>query len=158
MDIPETDAEELVQDVLMKVHSNLGKFRRDGRAKLTTWIFQIAENHAVDFHRARHEEFQELPENYEPVRWHGQFAGRNTDLLEWLVEELAKVSPENRQILLWHAQDFSFAEIGRWLGLEEGTARVRNFRATKKLEVAGKQVPTLMSSIGQDIPESEGRA
>ena len=139
MQIPNKDAEELVQDVLLKVHSKVGMFANDGSAKLTTWIFQIAQNRAIDFLRASHEEYDELPENFEPVPWHRHFAGRNSDLLAWLADELAGISAENQQILLWRAQDFSFAEIAGWLGLKEATARVRYFRSMKKLEMAGNR-------------------
>ena len=45
----ETDAEELAQDVLMKVYAKVGTFHRSGKAMLTTWIFQIAGNRAIDF-------------------------------------------------------------------------------------------------------------
>lgn len=136
MGVAEMDAEELVQDTLLKVHTNVGTFHRDGRAKLTTWVFRIAQNCAIDFHRVHREKLQELPEGLEPVRWHVRFAGHNSEHLTWLGQELPKFSAEDQQILLWHAHKFSFGKIGDWLGLKEATARVRHFRAMKKLKTA----------------------
>ena len=38
------EAEDLTQDVFLKVHNGLSKF--DGRSKLSTWIYRIATNTA----------------------------------------------------------------------------------------------------------------
>jgi RNA polymerase sigma factor (sigma-70 family) len=153
--VPELDAEELVQDVLMKVYFSVGKFRRDGRAELTTWMFQIAENRAVDFHRVRREVHQELTESDLPVRWSGQFAGRNTAWLEWLGGELAELPAESQRILFWRANDFSYAEIAGWLGVKVNTARTRHFRAKAKIELAANTAGMLGVGAEQDIREPE---
>jgi RNA polymerase sigma factor (sigma-70 family) len=142
--VPEPDAEELVQNVLMKVYYRVGTFCDDGRAKLTTWIFEIAKNCAIDFHHVRREELESLTltEKEEialPVLRDEHFAGRNRELLEWLKGELSKLSAENQDIQLWRAQGFTYAEIGAWLGITEGAARVRHTRATKKLMAAHKR-------------------
>ncbi|MGA2988150.1 MAG: RNA polymerase sigma factor [Terriglobia bacterium] len=154
--VPKLDAEELVQDVLMKVHSKAGTFHRDGRAQLTTWIFHIAQNEAFDFHKVAREELLELQENDEPAEWHGPFAGRNAPLLAWLRDELEKLSAEDQQVLLWRAQDFSYADIARWLGIKKGTARVRYLRAKKKLGVPDNQPELLEVTGGYEMPESGG--
>ena len=51
MNVPEADAEEIASDVLLAVSSHVHTFQHGGRAKLTTWIFEIAKNKATDFHR-----------------------------------------------------------------------------------------------------------
>jgi RNA polymerase sigma-70 factor (ECF subfamily) len=43
-------AEDLVQETFLRVHRNLHRYR--GRAALRTWIFSIARNLCVDYHRA----------------------------------------------------------------------------------------------------------
>ncbi len=154
--VPEPDAEELALDVLMKVHTNVSKFRRDGRAELTTWIFHIAHNHAIDFHRLASEKQKERTENQPPVHWDGPCAGRNTALLDWLKDGLAKLPADDQQVLIWRAQDFSYAEIAGWLGIKEGTARVRYLRAKKKLSIPGDQTELVALTTGQEMPESGG--
>jgi RNA polymerase sigma factor (sigma-70 family) len=154
MEVPELDAEELAQDVLLKMHSKVGTFQRDGRANLTTWIFQIALNLAKDFHEAQIEKLLELNENDPPVQWDGEFAGRNSAFLAWLKDELEKFSADDVQLLLWRAQDFTYAEIGGWLGVKKVTARVRHCRAKKKLDAARDQLLTVQAATEQDIPES----
>jgi RNA polymerase sigma factor (sigma-70 family) len=154
--VPEPGTEELAQDVLMKVHSKVGTFRRDGRAELTTWIFQIAENLAIDFHRVASENRKVQKENERPEHWDGPFAGRNSAYLEWLKDGLEKLHADDQHILLWRAQDFSYAEIGQWLGIKVGTARVRYLRAKKKLGVPDNQEELLGATVGDEMPESGG--
>lgn len=154
MNVPELDAEECTQDVLFKVHLKLATFCNDGRSRLTTWIFQIAKNCAIDFHRVSRPEQEEFTENDLPVPWHGQYAGRNAALLAELMEGLGTLSAEDQQILLWRAQDFTNADIGRWLGIKPDTIRVRYCRAKKKLGVSDDRRETLGVSIENDITES----
>ena len=137
--IQKPDAEELVQNALLKVHSHVGRFNPDGGARLTTWIFQVAVNCGIDFKRAserarRRHELLELNGNDQQVRWSGQFAGRNTPWLAWLSIELAKLKAEDQRILFWRVDDISYAEIGGRLGIKENTARTRHSRAMKKIK------------------------
>jgi len=154
--VPEPDAEELALDVLMKVYSKVGTFRRDGRAQLTTWIFHIAHNRAIDFHRQACQEREKRTENEPPVHWDGPFAGHNSAYLEWLKDALERLPADDQQVLLWRAQEFSYAEIAGWLGIKEGTARVRHLRAMKKLGVPDGQTELLELTVGQEMPVSEG--
>ena len=45
------DAEDITQDVFIKVYRSLARFRQD--AQLTSWIYRIAMNACID-HRRRH--------------------------------------------------------------------------------------------------------
>ena len=45
------DAEDIAQDVFIKVYRSLDKFRQD--AQLTSWLYRIAMNACID-HRRRH--------------------------------------------------------------------------------------------------------
>jgi RNA polymerase sigma-70 factor (ECF subfamily) len=144
MDIPEADAEELAPDVLMTVRNSVRDFQFSERARLTTWIFKIAKNRAIDYHRRSKPEFCELDDSV--VGSAGQKAGsytsRNPHLRGWLADELAGLSEQDRQILNWRALDYDFAQIGEWMGMAEGTARVRHKRALDKLKAAAeRQVP-----------------
>jgi RNA polymerase sigma-70 factor, ECF subfamily len=150
MDVPEPDAEEIAQDTFLKVHSSVRGYHNDGRAKLTTWIFAIARNSAIDFHRVSRPEQEQLMDDVQ-IPEDGKVAGRNESYLAWLRLELPKLSSEDRNILLWHAKDFSYAEIGIWLGIKEGTARVRHHRAMEKLGVAAQTLESGSLAIAQEI-------
>src|SRR5512147_1627213 len=54
--IGESDAEDLTQETFVKVHRSLGSFR--GASQLSTWIYRIATNTALD--KMRHPSFQRV--------------------------------------------------------------------------------------------------
>lgn len=135
MNIPEPTAEEVAADVLMAVHQRLHTFRFDGRGKLTTWIFEIAKNRAIDYHRLPKPQLEDLDistiggqhrESAPPERDDSQIA--------WIRAQLAQLSDQDQQILKWRALDFPFAQIGEWLDMNEGTVRVRHKRLLDKLK------------------------
>ena len=148
--ISEGDAEELASDVLMTVHAKVANFRHGGRAKLTTWIFEIAKNRAIDYHRASSSRDVELqPDIAQPLPDDdNRYAGRNRELLEWLLKELVGFSEEDQLLLKWRAIEVSYAQIGEWLGITEGTARARHKRTMDKLKVKAAEL-AVQKGIGQ---------
>ncbi|MGD9902435.1 MAG: RNA polymerase sigma factor [Vicinamibacterales bacterium] len=74
------DAEEVVQDVLMKVRDKIGAFRGD--AALSSWIYRITFNTAMSRLRAtRATRLHEVAE--EPVIGHDEVAARSFDPADW---------------------------------------------------------------------------
>jgi len=142
MEIPESNAEELAADVLMVVYEKIGTFQFGGRAKLTTWIFEIAKNKAIDYHRRSKPEYCGL--NEATVRREegvgAEYAGRNEQLLGWLRSELGGLSEQDQAILKWRALDIPFAEIAKWLEMTEGAVRVRHKRALDRLRATAERV------------------
>ena len=122
-------------DVLMTVHEKIGKFRHGGQAKLTTWIFTIAKNRAIDYHRVSRPEHLELTEEMSNPQGasKGAYAGRNQNKVNWLLKELKGLPDEDQLLLKWRALEIPYAQISEWLGIAEGTARVRHNRAMEKL-------------------------
>lgn len=125
----------------MAVHDKIGTFRCGGRAKLTTWIYEIAKNRAIDYHRASRSEPEQV-EFKEALgsgqREDGAYAGRNQESLKWLRKELAGLTEPDQWLLKWRAAGIPYAQIGEWLGMTEGTARVRHKRAMEKLLKAAR--------------------
>jgi RNA polymerase sigma factor (sigma-70 family) len=138
MSVPEPTAEELAADVLMTVHEKLPNFRFGSRAKLTTWIFEIAKNRAIDYHRVRRPAFEDVTGVALRANRDADLAPseREDALMQWLRAQLSQLSEGDQQILKWRALDFPFAEIAEWLEIPEGTARVRHKRALDKLKAA----------------------
>src|ERR1051326_551355 len=47
------DAEDVTLDAMVKVHKSITQFNPRGGAKLSTWVFRIARNTAIDFKRCQ---------------------------------------------------------------------------------------------------------
>ena len=140
MSIPETTAEEIAADTFLTVHQKVKTFRITGKGKLTTWIFEIAKNRAIDYHRAPKPKVQELGASTcisyedEPSDEVEETNGK----IRWIREQLAELSDRDRQILTWRALEFPFQQIGEWLGISEGSARVRHKRVLDRLKEQSK--------------------
>lgn len=133
MDLPEADSEEIASDVLFTVSRKIRSFKCGERAKLTTWIFEIAKNRAIDFHRKIRVELVEYDDDTANGDKRESFAGRNDTMLAWLQGELQHFSDQDQQLLLWRAREIEYATIAEWLGITEGAARTRHTRAQAKL-------------------------
>ncbi len=153
MGISESDVGDVYVDVLMKVHGKIGTFTTGGSAKLTTWIYRIARNVAIDCHRRSKKNKTSIEFDEDAARHSkgtdGPCAGRNAEMLKWLDRELVKLPEQDQALLKWRAMDFSYAEIGEWLGLNEGAARVRHKRAMEKLLAAAKSVISEEGAVSQ---------
>ena len=117
MGIPEADAEELACETLFTVSSRIHTFQHGGRAKLTTWIFEIAKNKAIDFHRKQESQPEEvaLADGFPHCASAGACAGRNAPYLSWLREQFAKMEESDRELLLWRAADIPYEQIAGWM-------------------------------------------
>jgi RNA polymerase sigma-70 factor (ECF subfamily) len=54
--LTEQDAEDVAADTMVKVHKAVSQFDPRGGAKLSTWVFRIAKNTAIDFKRKQAKE------------------------------------------------------------------------------------------------------
>jgi RNA polymerase sigma factor (sigma-70 family) len=144
MNVPDATAEEVAADVLMTVHGKLGAFRFGGRAKMTTWIFEIAKNRAIDYHRSQKHEFEELDASLASTEQHAEAEHgtcANNEMV-WIRTRLAELSEQDQQILKWRALDFPFGQIAKWVDMSEGAVRVRHKRALDKLKHQAKVAAT----------------
>lgn len=142
MNVPDETAEEVAADVMMAVHGKLGTFRFGARAKLTTWIFEIAKNRAIDYHRSRKHQFEELDPSLVSVDRHSETepCAHEDSRLAWIHTQLAQFSEQDQQILKWRALDFPFGQIAKWVDMSEGAVRVRHKRALDKLKDQAKLI------------------
>jgi RNA polymerase sigma-70 factor (ECF subfamily) len=130
-----SDVEDVMQEVFIKVYGGLGGFR--GEAKLSSWIYQIARNEALN--RARKPNFPETPiddaviETPEESRPDAQF-GRKIER-EYLERCLGELDEDFRVVLeLRYMGEMSYAEIGETMGLPIGTVKTYIHRAKIELK------------------------
>jgi len=131
-------AEDLTQEVFVKVYKALPRFRK--RSKLSTWLYRIAYNTSMtEMEKAR---YRYEMDDIEDVRLQGKldsardFDNNILDRLERkelasMVESLIeKLKPEQRMVLTLHyAGEKSYKEISEIMGLPMGTVKTLLFRA-----------------------------
>ena len=134
------DGAELAQEAFLNAWRGLPWFQ--GESSFATWIYRLASNVCIDFLRKEKrrrslsmtvsldgeegERQAELPDERDTPERHLERA----ELRRAVARGLDRLSPEHRQALvLRELQGLSYAEIGRALGLEEGTVKSRISRA-----------------------------
>lgn len=140
----EEDARDMAQESFIRAFSSLTGFRGD--SKFSVWLYRLTSNICIDFLRSRAKKRTvsmtwtddegddagelEIPdERFSPEE---QFD--RTSIRESVQRGLDSLSPQYREILvLREINGLSYEEIGRVLGIEEGTVKSRIFRARKKL-------------------------
>ena len=132
------DAEEVAADALAKVHRSLRGYRHRG-TKLTTWIFQIAHNCAVDFRRAasrKSAQDQEFCLEYRRADGHesASVIVRTAAEVQALSKALDSLSVADRDILRMR-EVMDYSEIALAEGTTEEAARVRHKRAFDRLKL-----------------------
>ncbi|MBB6145916.1 RNA polymerase sigma-70 factor (ECF subfamily) [Silvibacterium bohemicum] len=141
------DAEDLTQDVFIKVYGNLASFDLT-RGSFQTWITTLARNLLVDhFRRSKQqrvtdsmdagwEETEELPLSDRLAAsgpsQHDRAAQK--EIARMVQEALTKISPELREaVILRDLQDMDYKEIAQVLRIPEGTVKSRISRGRAEL-------------------------
>jgi len=134
-------AEDAVQETFLRAWKALDRF--DERAELSTWLYRIATNAAIDLRRERRRReplSATLPEDFD-----GQVRSRSTETdphrhafwrqmvarAQDAISDLPEA--ERTAILLRHFEGRSIAEIASVLGGGENAAKQAVFRAVHKL-------------------------
>lgn len=137
----QADAEDISQEVFLKVHEKLGTFNQE--AKLSTWIAKIAYNQALSHLRKRDILQHSVDVDDEAFREQTRGEGTPTDYLEarelkTLVHQAIEQLPQPYRTLidLFHIQEMSYAEVVEISGLPEGTVKSYLFRGRKLLKDA----------------------
>jgi len=141
------DAEDLTQDVFLKIYSNLASFDQQ-RGSLQVWITTMTRNLLVDnFRRSRNQratgsldEGWDMADELAPIdRLMGREvspheAAAKKEIEKMVQEALARVSTELREaVILRDLQDMDYKEIAQVLGIPEGTVKSRISRGRAEL-------------------------
>ena len=129
------EANDLAQEVFIKIYKNLDKYYPD--YKLSTWIIRITTNHVIDYRRKKHQELVPI----EDVGF--ELVGDESPEAAYLKEERRKRLnsvvndlPDMYKIpiVLYHQQGLTYQEISDVI--EEPLSKVKNriFRGRKMLK------------------------
>ena len=130
----ETDAEDFVQDVFLKVYTSLDSFRGD--AQFSTWLMRIAYNTAINSVK-RAKEYLPLNDGFEIEDSSLNPEERQLKKLTvQAVRETLKEIPEKFAVCLdlYFFYDFSYTDISEMLDLPINTVKSHIFRAKKLMK------------------------
>ncbi len=142
----EQDAEDVMQETFLSVYKKIANFR--GNSKLSSWLYRIASNAALDLVRAKGRKqgkdtaFDDMTEiedeEYELVddeALHPEDELLENESLERIREALAEMPVKLRvAYLLYMVDGFSLQEVAEKLEIKLSAAKVRVHRARKFLK------------------------
>lgn len=137
------EAEEVTQEVFLKVNSSLADFRHE--AKLSTWIYKIATNMALDRLKKASYRFEakqislQEPERSAPMEEQHANSVESTAIhkeMNQCIRGVIDKLPENYRmvIVLSELGGFSNQEISEVLGLSVGVVKTHLYRGKKRLK------------------------
>jgi len=136
------EAEDLTQDIFLKVYRTLTSYRPESGA-LVTWMVRVGRNHIIDQYRkfkversqtgsieVEYEKAEENPARYaSPAR-----ALEQRELSERVHRALLRVSEDLREaVVLRDLEEFTYEEIAEMLKLPMGTVKSRINRGRAEL-------------------------
>ena len=130
----QTEAEDIVQTVFLKVYSNLDKYD-ETKASLSTWIYTITRNTIYDYLKEKRDHpVLELIENTEESEEKTDDSLLNQEALEELACALQKL-PQNQRdiIILIYYKNLDRRKVAQMFGMTYGQLRYLHDKATKRL-------------------------
>jgi RNA polymerase sigma-70 factor (ECF subfamily) len=142
----EEDAEDIVQETFLRAYKNLDRF--DGRAHLTSWLFRIASNCALNLLRTRKKgptqslsvadaEDQPITERIASLQPGPERLVMSAEVQRRIGSALDELTPQERvAFTLRHFEGREIEEISEILGVGGNATRHAVFRAVQKMRRA----------------------
>jgi len=129
------DGEDLLQEIFLQAHRKLGSFKGD--SSLGTWLYRLALNHCLDYVRSRRAKMSKLTDRLDGDASYQPTARRDTPIARLDLERALERLPEGcREAFVLHdVEGFDHKEVGKLLGIAEGTSKSQVFKARAKLRV-----------------------
>jgi len=153
------DAEDISQEVFIKVFRSLKTFRRN--AKISSWLYQISVNASIDLLRKKSSKPERSMDDIERADIQENLPGSGTraqnpersaeDLIiqKHISEALQKVSPKERSVFVMrHYNELKIREIAEILGVSPGTVKALFYRAIRKLR---KELSFYLGNSGLEV-------
>jgi RNA polymerase sigma factor (sigma-70 family) len=132
------DAEEISQDVFVKAYRSLADFR--GESKFSTWLYTVVRTSSITFLRKKKLDTTSLDNERTFLQLENRESGFNANTMEqksrhaMVNAAIRLLSPDDSQIItLFYKGEQSLEEIGRIMGMEANTVKVRLHRARNRL-------------------------
>ena len=121
-------AEDLVQEIFLKVWKALGGYRRE-RSSFSTWIYRIAHNHVIDYFRTRRQHLA-LDEVMPAAIGNPEQEAEAKLMQQELAQAISYLPPQQRQvIILKFIEGLDNQEVAQIMRKRQGAIRVMQMRA-----------------------------
>ncbi|MFA5103851.1 MAG: sigma-70 family RNA polymerase sigma factor [Candidatus Margulisiibacteriota bacterium] len=126
------DREDLFQEIFLKVHKNLDRFRGD--SDIGTWLFRIAVNEAINFGRKKGRllKLEQVVEKLNIFKKAQEPEEIEEDIRKWAP---LKVLNQKQKLILIMAEveEIKMSDIAKYMKISEGTVKSNLFRAKEIL-------------------------
>ncbi len=139
------DAEDIYQEVLVRVYKNLHRFAF--KSEFSTWLYRVVVNYCINFQKKRRRlkaysidnEFQNGDENWkksvQSEEQNPEQSFLNLELSREIEKALQQLSPKQKTVfILRHYHGHKLKEIAEIIKCSEGTVKNYLFRATQKMQ------------------------
>ena len=136
MVVDHDDANDVLQNVFIKVWNGLGNFRED--SQLYTWLYRIATNEALSFLEQQKRKSALSFDEMESGLSNKIVADKHFDpnKLEWKLQLAIQQLPEKQRVVftLRYYDEMPYEEMSRVLDTSEGALKASYHHAVKKIE------------------------
>ncbi len=147
------EAEDVVQEVFLKVHRGFHTYR--GEARRTTWVFQIATHAALDRLKSASHKASRLEAQGEIHLPHPPDQGSlplKEEMCRCIRDLVGGLPTASRTILhLSELKELSLGDVAQVLGLSPGAAKIRLHRARKLLRARMERNCRILLDEGAEL-------
>jgi RNA polymerase sigma factor (sigma-70 family) len=136
MVVEHEDANDVLQNMFIKVWNALGNFRED--SQLYTWLYRIATNESLSFIEQQKRKASVSLSDVESGLSNKLMADKHFDAnkLEWKLQVAIQQLPEKQRVVfnLRYYDEMPYAQMSRVLETSEGALKASYHHAVKKIE------------------------
>jgi len=133
------DAEEISQDIFVKAYRSLADFR--GESKFSTWLYTVVRTSCITFLRKKKLDTTSIDNERTFLQLENKESAFKANVIEqksrhaMVNEAIRLLSPDDSQLItLFYKGEQSLDEIGKIMGLEPNTVKVKLHRARGRLK------------------------
>ena len=138
MVINHEDADDVLQNVFIKVWKNLEKFQE--QAQLFTWLYRIAHNETLNFLKQQKKSFSEHAEADQLQHLQADPFFQGDEIEKKLQAAIATLPDKQKAVfLLRYYDEMSYEKMSGIMGTSEGALKASYHHAVKKIEIFLKE-------------------
>lgn len=149
------EAEEVSQDVFVKVYQALHTFKGD--SKFSTWVYKIAYYRSLDYLKKRGRSVNtnsvDISTVYDLAAVENTLDGLEANERKTAIKNAIAELPEDDAVIisLHYFEELSLKEISEVMGIAKNTAKVRLFRSRKRLAeiLQNRLEPEILRNYGR---------